>query len=135
MSWSSHDVLVAYRAAALNGDFSASVGGRMSIGDAPPRAALPYAVLSVIDSVPFLDADADGAAMRVQVTIIVAGDQGQNAASTIASQLRANMSRSSLTVAGLNVLGVDYSIERGPFRESENWRVDADYIIRIREAA
>lgn len=133
MSYDVGAILQAMRTAALASDFGTTFGSRLFLGEAPPATALPYAVADVIDIVPFRDFDSDGGEMRVQVSMVGPDDAGMATVAEYATDLRANLSRAPLTVSGLDVLGVDYDISRGPFRDGDRWRVDADYIIRFVE--
>lgn len=131
--WDARTIIQAFRSASLASDFASVFGSRVYVVQAPPRPELPYAVLSIIDTVPFRDFDNDGGLMRVQVSMIGSDSGGPAVLGTYSSYLRKNMSRASLTVSGLDVLGVDYDVDRGPFRDGDRWRVDADYIIRFME--
>lgn len=133
MSYDVSAILQALRTLALTNDFGTTFGSRLFLGEAPPATELPYAVADVIDIVPFRDFDFDGGEMRVQMSMVGADSAGMATVGGYASDLRANLSRASLTVSGLNVLGVDYDITRGPFRDGDRWRIDADYIIRFVE--
>jgi hypothetical protein len=131
--WNARTIIQAFRTASLTSSFASVFGSRVYVVQAPPRPELPYAVLSIIDTVPFRDFDNDGGLMRVQVSMIGSDAGGPAVLGTYSSHLRKNMSRASLTVSGLDVLGVDYDVDRGPFRDGDRWRVDADYIIRFME--
>lgn len=130
-SWG--DIIQAFRVKALTSDFADVFDVRMYVAQAPPHAALPYATIVPVDLVPFSTFGKDGGLLRLQVSIITADESGPIIGSLYATYLRKNLSRASLSVIGFEVLGVDYDPERGPFRDGDRWRYDADYIIRFLE--
>ena len=131
VSWG--NILQSMRVKALASDFATVFGVRLYISQAPPRAPLPYGVIVPVDMVPFSTFGKDGGQLRVQVSLYGADDLGPITLSRYATFLRKNLSRAPLTVTGFEVLGVDYDIERGPFRDGDRWRYDADYIVRYLE--
>ena len=133
VSWG--DILQAIRVKALASDFATAFGVRMFISQAPPGAELPYAVMVPVDTVPFSTFSVDGGRLRLQVSLYAADGSGSIILAKYATYLRKNLSRAPLTVTGFEVLGVDYDIERGPFRDGDRWRYDADYIVRFQETA
>lgn len=133
VSWG--NILKAFRTKALSSDFSDVFGTRMFLMQAGPDTTLPYAVAVPVDMSPFSTFSEDGGLLRVQVSIYGADSAGGIILSEYATYLRKNLSRVVLTVSGFEVLGVDYDIERGPFRDGDRWRYDADYIIRFQETS
>lgn len=131
VSWG--EILKAFRIKALANDFSAAFGVRLYITQAPPGAVLPYGVVVPVDLIPFSTFGKDGGQLRLQVSLYVADASGSIILSQYATYLRKNLSRAALSVTGFEVLGVDYDIERGPFRDGDRWRYDADYIVRFLE--
>jgi len=131
VSWG--EILKAFRIKALAGDFASAFGVRLYIMQAPPAAVLPYGVVTPIDMVPYSTFSKDGGLLRLQVALYAADDAGGIILSQYAAFLRTNLSRAAMPVSGFEVLGVDYDIERGPFRDGDRWRYDADYIIRFLE--
>lgn len=131
MSFDVMTVARAVRSAAST--YLASAGG-ITIGEVPGDRALPYAVLTVVDSVPWRQFDRDGFRMRVQITTFGAIDTGPAAVAASAATLRGLLSRARITASGVEAMVVDYDIERPPFREADRWRQDQDFIIHGRES-
>lgn len=131
VSWG--DIIQTFRIKSLSGDFADVFGVRMYVSQAPPNSPLPYCVVVPVDMVPFSTFSKDGGLLRLQVSLYVDDSGGSIVLSQYATYLRKNLSRTDLNVTGFEVLGVDYDIERGPFRDGDRWRYDADYIVRFLE--
>lgn len=133
MAWDSGLVAQAVRTQALSGAFASSFGSRLYVGEAAPRASLPYGVILIVDSRNDSTFEKDGTVIRLQVSLFGSEAGGPVIVGGYAASLRTNLSRSRPSVAGLTMLGVDYDIQRGPFRDGDLWRVDADYFARVLE--
>lgn len=131
VSWG--NILQAFRIKALASDFASVFGVRLYVSQAPPASPLPYGVVVPVDLIPYSTFGNDGGQLRLQVSLYVEDGAGSIILSQYATYLRKNLSRAALSVSGFEVLGVDYDIERGPFRDGDRWRYDADYIVRFLE--
>lgn len=112
---------------------AANLTGGIIIGEGANSAENPYAVLTFIDATPYRTFSRDGFTYRVQVAVYAGRDAGIVSASDRMAELRDRLSRSRPTISGLEVLGLDYDVQRGPFREADRWRVDQDFILTAQE--
>lgn len=114
----------------IGGD--ASTAGRIRYGLADQEEDAPYVVYDVIDDT-FAGTetfDKQGFHMRVQFRIY--GDPHTDPADLmdVEDNLRARLHRAApFAVTGHKITGSVRDQMRGPFREEDVWRIDADYMI------
>lgn len=119
--------------------FNTAIGGSaLSRGrlyydqQAPPDSGptFPYAMMSIVDEVWDDTFTTQGYDIRVQVTIWDEEDAGPKAVMEHADKLRARIHRQTFTVTGHNNMAAIVDITRGPLKEDDAFRMDAD--IRLR---
>lgn len=118
-------------------DFNTSLGGNaFTTGrvyyeqQVPDEPTLPYAVMSVVDNV-WADAwDKQGYRARVQVTVWTDEDDGVVSPQTIIDELRARVHRVTFAVTGHDNMAAVIDITRGPLKEDDAFRMDADVLLR-----
>ena len=111
---------------------SASVKGRLRFSQPERDLTFPYCFYDIIDDTSELDTFADDSyRMRVQFTVYdqATTTTGARSVAVIIDKLRARLHRASFSVTGHDQMGAQLDIERGPVREEQTWRMDADYFI------
>lgn len=118
--------------------FNTALGGQSSkagrIWFAQPKrnATFPYCFYDIIDNSAEVDTFADDSyRMRVQFTVYdtATSVKGARTVADIIDKLRARLHRARFTVTGHQQMGAALDNERGPVREEQTWRMDADYMI------
>jgi len=127
------DTFTALRTAMLVGTAGTTFGQRVYLALAPARTEAPYVQVQLVT----LDAertfDQEGYSSTVQLSAYFPLSTGPAAAAAGAAALRANVGKTKLTIAGQTNLTCHAARERGPFRDSDLWRVDIDLTIRSLE--
>ncbi len=109
--------------------FATLTGGRVYFGHAPARTTVPYAVVDFVDKVAVDTFESDGYEIRAQVTMYGTKAAGPRAMVDIADAMRDQVQRQRWVVATTEQMAAVVDVERGPTRESELWRYDADVML------
>lgn len=109
---------------------SGSAAGRISFGVADFEETLPYVVFNMV-SATFADTmDKGGYEYRVQFTAYDDTEAGPRAVADLMDKLRTRLHRQQFSVTGHSNMTAVEDAPRGPFKEDDIWRMDADYFIR-----
>jgi len=107
-----------------------ATAGRIWYSHVERDETLPFAAVDLISSVDADTMQKDGYDYRVQVTIYDDGEAGPLAVMGHLDKLRTRLHRQRFSVTGHQQMTVSEDTVRGPFREDDAWRVDADYWVR-----
>jgi len=113
---------------AIGGD--AVTAGRLWYGHAERDTALPFCVYQIVSSVDGDTMQTDGYEYRVQITAYEDVEAGPRATTDIMDKLRARLHRQRFAVVDQTQMTVSEDTLRGPFREDDAWRADADYLVK-----
>ena len=128
------DGLYAYLTA--DSTFNTAIGGgvatagRLCYGHAERDTTLPFTVYQIVSSVDGDTMQKDGYDYRVQITAYEDVEAGARAVLDIMDKLRARLHRQRFTVTDHQQMTVSEDTVRGPFREDDAWRIDADYLVK-----
>lgn len=111
----------------LGGD--ATTAGRLYWDLAPEGTAYPYAVMSVIASLPRDTFTDEGFDYRIQFSIFDDADAGPKSCVTIADNLHARLHRQTFTITGHDLESAFELIRIGPVYVDGAWQVTVDYRI------